>query len=344
MVDRGQIDLETVLQLGLVMVIGAVFIATIVTLGASVQSGTATIEDPTTNFTTVDSRINEIPGDVDVMATTETALFFDGSAYVESSAPGDVGESWTLCSTGELGDDANQNATYSLAAYENESIHLQYDAGQWAVYHDNGSHDGRAAISATADDLTPVCARYDAGSNDLSIEDTDSNATAQLTSSTTSRNVSWEWIGRIDETRVFNESIDDANVTAYLDDPVQPLPGTNRAARFMFDEGSGSSTTVYFAGVDATLVGTAWTDGVENPSTSTLFGTTSAIQEGDDYELDDSPFSIRLVEDGYLDGAPVIHIEWSGSGWIPINATGLLALFAALVVMMAFVGEIRKRM
>jgi hypothetical protein len=343
--DRGQVDLDWILTFVVMAIIGVVIIGILIDVGAVVSSGEQSIEYPDGSFTVLDSRVDDIPGSVSVRATTERALAFDGESYVESSEPKNLSDSWTVCATGELDSDANEDATYTLVAYDNETILLEYDAGQWSAYYDNGTHDGKATVDIEEsgglfgdDGLTPVCGRFNESTGNVSVHSLDGDASAPLTASTTSRNVSWGWEGTIDEARTFNDSLSDETIDEYIDDPVQPLPGTNRTARFMFDEGEGSSTRVYFANVDATVVGATWTGGVPNPSK--WLGLASAIEEGDDYELAEEPFSIRVVESGYLDGAPVIHVSWGGAGDFPFNLMGLLTLFMGLIILVTIANRV----
>lgn len=246
-------------------------------------------------------------------ATLENALYFDGNATAESGEPTNMSRgSWSACAVAELDSSANQNDTYTVAAYENATILVQFDAGDWAVYFNNTTRSGMARIDATSPTTeTAVCARWNESHLIVSRNATISSGVA-LTSSTTSRNVTRNWTGTLDEVRTFNSSISDNEIQTYAGDPITPLPGTNRSTRWMFDEGSGGTTRDYVSDTDATIYGTSWTSGVAKPS----------ISEGTDYEVRASPLEIKVLSGGYLDGAPVVWVVAdSENPWYPVIST-----------------------
>lgn len=338
-----QLDPSRLLNLSIeviTVVIAIAIIANFIT-AAGFMSGSAAVKASTESNTTINSAISEIPSSVTVRATTEKALAFDGNQSVDSSAPVNATNgSWTLCSTVELNSSANLNATYDVLAYDNETALLQYDAGQWRIYYDNGTADGTATIDAPdpTNGLRAVCGRYNATANRLYVvRDGAFSAPGSLTTSTTSRNVSWEWYGRQDEVRVFGNDVSNTTLIEYAEDPVRPQPTEDRLARFMFDEGEGSTTTVYFANATADVSGLTWTDGVGNPRK--WLGLASAIEEGDDYVLIGDPFSIRLVDGGYLDGAPIVYVSWT-SGSIVGLLVGFLPVMLGFLVVVVLANEV----
>lgn len=332
-------DLQRLLTLSIQAVVVIVVIAIVAgaITAAGFTEGSASVNATTDHATTLDGDVSEVPSSVTVRATTEYALAFDGNHSVDASTPVNATNgSWTACATVELGDSADTAATYDVLAYANETMLLQYDAGQWSVYYSNGTHDGLATVDAPtpSDGLTPICARYNASANELRIVREQSySAPVALTSTAAARNVSWQWIGRQDEVRWFGNAVTNATINEYADDPVRPQPDEQRLARFMFDEGGGDTTTVYFADTTVSVAGLSWAGGVTNPRK--WLGLASAIDEGDDYVLTEDPFGIRLVARGYLDGAPVVHVSWADRtlagfllGFIPV----LLGLLVIVVV------------
>lgn len=239
-----------------------------------------------------------------VEATLGNALAFDGSSTIDSPHPQNLTRGgWTVCTVAELDESADQNLTFTAAAYENESILLQFDAGNWMAYHNNSTRDGKATIDAPAPTgETKLCGRWNESHLWIARNGTLGGPVA-LTSSSTQRNVTRNWSGTLDELRTFNESLSDGDLQAYANDPIQPLPGRNRTSRFMFDAGSGSTARQFFAnssttGVTVSIGGSAWTDGVDQP----------ALDEGSDYELADTPLRVQVVAGGYLDGAPTLWV------------------------------------
>ncbi len=309
----------------LAIVLGAAFGAGIDILG---EPDTATVEPVMDSFVQVGGDLTYTNG-ITAQATLENALLFDGEgSHVSAGAPENISDgSWTVCAAVELGSDANLDATYDVLAYDNTSILIQYDAGNWSTYHDNGTHTARATIEApnprgtSADPFTAVCGRYNATANDLVVSRDDTISSAiSLTTANTSLNTSWEWIGRQDEVRLFNTSVSNSTIEAYADDPIQPLPGNDRAVRFLFDEGEGSTTHGYFANVDASIGGAEWTNGLSKPG----------ISIGTDYEFDRSPLRIKVLSSGYLDSAPVVFVVQQADVWYSLLTTfgdfGSLAL------------------
>lgn len=329
-------DHNPIVEIAIVtIIVVAVAIPILVSLGPS-ESGDAEIKPETNTAVTVDSLVNSIPGSVDVTATREYSVAFDGQGghvaadTTDSLATG----SWTVCAAGELDTDANLDATAPLYAYDNASILIQYDAGNWVAYFDNGSHDAMARIDAPspASGLTPVCGRYNETANELVVSRGASiSSPVALTSATTPRNVSVAWSGRIDEVREFGRAVNDATLQAYGDDPMTPLPNRDRISRWMLDEGEGTSTTVYWNSADGTVVNGTWTDGVADPGP----------ERGVDYELHDQPFRFEATDGGHFDGAPVAYVSWSNYPLgINLDVTSLLAMLIGLLLIV----EIYNRM
>jgi len=110
-------------------------------------------------------------------------------------------------------------------------------------------------------------------------------ANSTLSNATASRNVSATFSGVADEIRWSNSSVNNSTLEDYSDNPTIPFDGSDRVARFMFEEGEGSTTAVYFAGTEADIVGASWTSGVEGRT----------LQQGSDYEWAENPWSIKLL-------------------------------------------------
>lgn len=290
----------------------------------------------------LDTSIREMPGDVTVKATRGNAVHLDGDAYVEADDPDGLDNgSWTVCAATHLDPDANADATYTVYAYENETILLQYDGGDWLAYYDNGSADGKATIDAPGpaeendggwlsfggDDgreYSPVCARWDNSSGELAVISDTGSSTSTLSTATTTRDLARNWVGSIDEVRTFGGAVSDSTIDAYTADPIKPLPGTDRTSRMMFDEGSGSTTTVYYASGDATLQGASWADGVDDPG----------LTEGEDYEIEANPLSVTILAGGYLDGSPVQYVSWGPN--LPFDIIGLMGVLFGILVLVGF--------
>jgi hypothetical protein len=321
-----------------VAVIGLVVISTLSSVGSFLGAGSEALAYPGDDPNVVDTRIRSVPGSVDVAATTGSAALLSDGETVRSPGPsGYDDDAWAACATGALSDGANPNATYDLWAYNSSSILVQYDAGEWSAYHSNGTHSAKATVPAPSPrDLTPVCARLEGGELVVAADGTYS-APANMTTATESRNVSLTWNGTLDEVQLYGNSSPNATLDAYMTDPVEPRPEADRVARFMLDEGSGSATTVYWLNATATNTG-GWAQGVQNPSK--WLGLASSIERGDDYELYTGPFRVEVLAGGYLEGAPVVHVSWTGAGPFSFDLMGLVVLFIALMILLVFANRV----
>lgn len=315
---------RTLVKLFIVVLVAGAIFPVFLTLGG--PTGSAVINATTSSYTVVDSSVDDIPTHVTVRATREYAVALDGNDVVESTAPTNLTDGdWMLCAAAELDESTDQNLTYDVFAYKNATVLLQFDAGQWSAYYDNGTHDAKAEIAAPSptDGLTPVCAGFDNSSQTLVVtRATSVSNPVALTSSPDARNISENWTGRIDEVRGFG-TFSNSTMTSYGSDPVQPLPGTDRLARFMFDDGSGSTSTVYFTSADAQLVGATWTTGLDDPG----------MTRGIDYRLEPDPFRLKIASGGYLVGAPVEFVTWSETSGATRAIIELLPLLAALLIL-----------
>lgn len=295
-------------------------------------SGSATVNATTSQSVTLDQTLSDVPDSVTVEATTGNALAFDGSDSVDMTGPTDFDNgSWTICAAAQLDDGVSQNGTYDVWAYENETILLQYDAGQWSVYYNNSTASAKAEINAPSPSIgfAAVCGRYEASTGTLTVARNGSLATDSMDQSVERRNLSAKWNGTLDEVRGFDQALADSELQTYGSDPIEPLPGTGREFRLMFDEGSGSETAVYFGSGPVGVDGASWTDGVAGPT----------LTRGTDYQLKTSPFGIAIVAGGYLEGAPVEHVSWTGNR-VPLGLGSIITLFAALLILVGIAAKL----
>lgn len=264
--------------------------------------------------------------DITVEATTGNALAFDDGDYVEVSSQNFSDGSWTVCSAAQLRDGANQNLTYDIFAWDNGSLLLQYDAGRWSAFYENETGaEAKATINATSptQGFTAVCARYNETENRLVVtEDGTVSNPAQLDNTTAPRNLSQTWNGTLDEVRTFDSAVNNSSLDKYANDPITPLPNTNRTGRYMFDEGEGATTKAYFVGGSVNINGAEWTDGVAKPG----------LDAGTDYEISTSPLELTIPAGSYLIGAPVVYISWLSLPFDFPLTSYITALLGALIV------------
>lgn len=300
------------------------------------MSGEEVIEHPEVEGWNHLDRSDEVPFAATVEATTGNALEWDGSdeSYVEA----DTGEnltdgSWTTCTVASLDSNANQQASHDALAFQSSDILLQHEDGNWsAFFYRDGLSAKATTVASSPTDKTPVCARWDEDAGELAIVESGTvQDTDTLDSNTVDRQVSVEWYGTLDEIRVWNESVSNADLQDYATEPTDPVSGTNHSLRMMFDEGSGSQTTAYYSSGDGEIVGgVSWTSaGVEGPD----------LDEGTDYEFQADPFQVRTLSGGFLDGAPIMYVSWGASGFgslvyrlIGVGSSALGVLIIGLLV------------
>jgi hypothetical protein len=326
-------ETDEIIRLAIGATIAVALIPAFFSLGGVIGSSSAMVTDTGAGATTtLDASISEQPDDLQVRATRGNGLQLDESAVTSTATDNVTDGSWTLCAVGQLASDANTNATYALAAADNGTALLLFSNQSWVAYYQNAStgDTAKATLSASSpqSSLTPVCGRYDDTSNELVVMAGGTVSAPDTADATTdSRSVAHDWRGAIDELRVFDEAVANATLTAYASDPIQPFPSTQRAARMMFDEGSGSTTTVYFAGEEASIGTATWTDGVSGPG----------LSAGSDYSISVDPLVITVLSGGYVEGAPVVFVSWGGN---PIPLWGAVQIVFVLVILVAFVRKL----
>lgn len=279
-------------------------------------SGSATIDASTAGHTTLDTTLNEIPGSVTVEATTGRAIALTGASdsFVESDAPVTLASdgTWTVCTWAEVDSGAASETMTALSANGRAIIEYNGTAGNWSGwYYDDGSRNSyRVDVSAPNQpgNLTNTCLRHNGTHLSIYRNNTQGEIVNATQSNIASASVNASnWDGRLEEARIFDDALSSSERQQLVDSPVRPLPGTNRTARLMFDEGEGTTTAMYFAATDATLSNATWVAGFADPGMS----------RGTDYELGEHPFSIRIIAGGFLDGAPVEHVSWSDGSPLP---------------------------
>lgn len=320
--------------LGAATIIVGVVIVIALQTGATAQIFGPQAVDPAANTSQpIDDDVDSIPSNVTVDATTGNALRFHRDGVQANGSDTWTNGSWTTCVTATLGD--TKDGTYDVVAYSDNTskdrVRLQYDAGDWVIYYNNGSASATARVSARDATSAPVCATYDAGAGNVSIT-ANETATSSLTTDRASRSLSWDWTGTIDEVRRWNSSLNSSQIAAYRADPIDPLASASdsRVDRWMLDEGEGKTTTPYYASGSASVGSATWTTGVTRPTVS---------ETG--YNLSANPFAINVSTGSYLDGAPVAYVSYERelnveySGLFDQMATALGLLVVGVLVIAA---------
>lgn len=294
---------------GLVVVIVASLVLTTL-MGTFIGDGADEESfEPSTETATKLSTAEDRPAGFSVEPTTGNAVAFSGDGYVEHDAP----DNWSnsslgVCLTAYAGADneINTNATYSAFAAENASLLIEYHAGDWRAIKFANNNSSVVSTPATEFSETQLCVDWNETSETLTLFENGSEAdNATLTTTEPTRQVSNDWLGWLDEVRLMG-GVNSSVADTYANDPVNPLTSVDHDARLMFDEGRGDDTRVFYADQQtATIVNGGWTSGVSGP----------VLEEDVDYVVNVDPLTLRAVEGGYLDGAPIVYVSWTGGSW-----------------------------
>lgn len=330
----------SVVVIGVLALIGLAVIGPIVGVvtDGSVSDTQQSIEPAVGESVSVSDSTTAEESAVTVRATREHAVYTDGGGYVDADPPdGWDNGSWSVTAvanpdTGEsgfLGGDENTawnpKATHNVVAVDNSSFRIDWDAGQWAAYYNGGSQSAMASVPATADQ-TSIVVTLNETSDELTISADGSSDTDTLDSAIEQRNASVNWVGMIDEVRFINDELSISQTQTYQSDPIDPLPDADYGARWMFDEGVGETSVAYYNGSDAQLVQAGWTSGVSGPS----------LSEGTDYELQNDPLAIVVLDGGYLDGAAVVFVNVQHPLAAAVNSvtSGINSAYALIPIVM----------
>lgn len=299
----------TVVVIGIVLLIGLAVSGAVVDVisdSPSAQSAGGDFEPVGGETTTFEAALGEGQSVETVTATREYAVAVDGDGFVDADPPDGWDDgSWSVtavATANESSDRFNPNATHVILAADNGTLLVTYDAGKWAAYYDDGALTQQVSVNGTLNQTEIVVVR-DADNGTLAIDADGRRDVQSLDSDTEQRNVTLEWVGTIDEVRYLSVALDDAAIDTYQDDPINPLNASDHTARWMFDEGEGSTSEVYYGGSNATLERNAtWAAGVDGPE----------LVDGADYELETDPIRVTTISGGYLDGAPVAYVSYTG--------------------------------
>lgn len=284
-----------------------VIVAIVAAIGGLVPSvigESTTVEPDAGNYSNV-AGVEELQN-LSVNATSGSAIETDAGGYVDAPAPSLSG-SLALAATAQLDEEFNANASYRVAGY-NGSLILRYDNGSWLAEHQSGGETTIATAPAPSPtQWTPLVASFDDGADELSLW-VNGSQTVVPAGNTTPRQVAVDLDGKLEEVRLWNQSLSGSDVATYTDDPVAPLSSTDHELRLLFDEGEGETTVAQYQPNNASFVGdVSWADG--------LFGNVTAS----DYETSGGEF--RATSGGYLDGQPKAYLSFEGGAFSGFFAT-----------------------
>jgi len=210
----------------------------------------------------------------------------------------------------------NQSATnrnMTVLALGDPNVLVRYDGNRssavWRLVYVGVTSTNETTVSAPSPtDATQLF--IGRSSNTLWINrDNSANATITVsddstgqTNLTTAKNLD----GRLDETRMFDTRLNSSQRQSLVDDPITPLPGTDRTARIMYDERVVSPVNVFFADGDATVSNATIADGFAG---STL--TESSLMTTGDYDWRPKGPEFRLRSGSDVAGAPAVYANYT---------------------------------
>jgi len=315
--------------LGIIVVVLAVFFSVAVDIEAdqteSVEYPTADqterlvenlrVDDRTTAALTLGNGI-ELDNDDDLDLVSGDANLTDGP--------------WSVAVSARVNNATNQtDVPRTLVSVDNGSLVVWYNNTTYHAYYTNGSHSATVNKTASgAGTYSPLVVRYDGSTLDL--EEGEAVQSASLDTSTEPVPPLFDWVGSIDELRLFNESLTSSQVDQYLNQPVAPIDA-NTSVRYLFDEQDGGDVFAYYANETVGINGAQQTDGVGGPG----------LDRGTDFEATDGPPRVEVLSGGAADGAPVVFVTSPAGAFGGLLATienlgsAAISLVALTAIMMA---------
>lgn len=302
--------IQTVVRVGAILLIGAFLMGA---LGGSVSGG---IEDrvrhpsiTTGTYQSFEHTDNTIKTIYNVRDTRGYAINLTGAdnSYVQSNADLDIAtdQTWTVSTWAAVHPDATQQSMAAVSVDGRVILKYNGTEGNWTAYYydDSSTSSDEVTVNATSPTAMTHLAVVADGSTLTIYRNNTQGTTADLTDdSQVSGSLDADnWHGTLEETRTFDDPLTSTSRQQLIDDPVGPLADTNRTARLMYDEGSGTSTAIFWAGTDATVSNAEWTQrGFDGQD----------VLEGTDYELDVEDGRVKALAGGRLDGAPTVWIDY----------------------------------
>ena len=312
------------LMQGAVMVVVLMVILATIGLVASGLDDTEieTVENPaaleTTSTWVEFQATGHADGDVEeinqVRDTTGYALSFDGDGYVTTGEEDIDGleDNWSVTTAVWIDQDATDGDMVVLATGDPDLI-IRYNDSQWHAFVYGITDSYELTLDAT-DETNRTHVTVQLNESSLALyertgADTEQSVTTDLDGGSVEGNLSAaeDLSGQLDETRLFDEELNQSQRADLYTDPARGVVGANETARLMYDEGSGSTTAVFFQGIDAEVVNAEWVaDGVAP----------TVLTDGVDYEIDDG--EIRALEGGALDnrGVAWVEYEFRAATWV----------------------------
>lgn len=315
------------------VIVGVLVLALIIVVGIAITGAVADVTDTRSDLETRDdtvllsgtSWVDVVPDqygkgtDQVVRDSRGFALRFTGAddSTLQSDGGFDAaqGSNWTIGTGAWVNASAVDSNNMTALAVGGPDVILRYEnasgGAQWSAYvvQQSGTHQVNVSepdpqnmsyvwVTRAGDDVT--IHRYNATGNTTGETANVSTAGDVSGSLVASEN----WHGRLDETRLFNSTLNATQRQQVVDAPVRPLTSADRTGRLMYDAGSGTSVNIYWAGVDATASNVSYADGFDG----TELDEDTLLTSGDYKWREDGP-ELKPLAGGALDSAPVAFVE-----------------------------------
>ena len=287
---------------------------------------------------------NRVGRDEEVYNSLGYAANFTGAndSYLESTDSPELGTvgNWTVQTWARV-DAGSETNNMTLVAASGDVL-LQYNGSNsnWtAYYYDRASRQSwRADVSAPKQPANWTLVTATANATHFWIY---ANATkGEVVDITGSNSADYgtygNFDGRIDETRTFNDTTNDSQVSAAVADPIAPRKSRARTGRIMYDEPSRATQRFFFATGDAATSNVTFSTGLPGELmdgksfTNDVTGTT-------DYRWYVVGPAIKPVSGGQLDGAPAAYVTYQASGRLNTLAddwNSVMGIAAILIVLL----------
>lgn len=222
-------------------------------------------------------------------------------------------ETWTLSTWAAADANATNQSMTAVSLDGRVVVSYNESAGEWSTWYysdaTRSAYEITAAETGNETQLTQVVVERNGSTLTMFVNGTQ-GGTADLstTSSVPAPNAS-NWDGRIDELRTFDDALNASQRSHLFSSPVAPLAASNRTSRVMFDEPSRSRQEVFFSPASVETSNVGYGDGHDGDK----MNGSSVLNEisGDaDYVWDWDSLSIRAVDGGRLETAPVAYVDY----------------------------------
>lgn len=271
-------------------------------------------------------------------------------SYIQSTDDIDIEDApnWTVSVWASRDSNTGQQAVTTVDG----DIQIAYNSSrdEWTGwYYDDGARASyRVNVSATAGtgDLANIILTKNQ-SNLTIYENNTAGETENLDGSTSEPFVSSDnWDGRIDELRVWNQTLNNTQRQSHYDNPIDPIPG-NAQGRVMFDEPYTSPQLYIYNPGSVETFNATFAQGLPGQRL-----VTDELLAQNDYQWQSDGPRIRAVTGGELENAPVAYVDYKGLGLTDslldsyssaIVLAGLLLILVPVGVVFAYLQGMRGR-